>query len=304
MRVLVTGAAGILGRVAVTTLRAAGHDAVPAVHRVLGPFADDDALVHLDLTDPLMTDAVVREARPDWILHCAAYTNVDGAETDEAAAFALNRDGTHHLVAAADAHAARVVALGTDYVFGGRQPLGAAPRPWLPDDPVAPRGIYARSKRAGEEAVLASHGAHALVRTSWLFGEGGRNFLDTIVDRARSGQPLAVVDDQRGSPTYAPDLARGLTKLMEAGASGVYHAANAGECTWYDLACEAVRAAGLPDTPVGRTTTAALGRPAPRPAYSVLDTTTFTRVTGEAMPDWRDAVRRYFAAQVGRPSTS
>ena len=159
----------------------------------------------------------------------------------------------------------------------------------MEDSPTAPRGVYARTKLAGEEAVRASGARHLIVRSAWLYAPWGKNFVLTILKAAREGRALRVVDDQRGSPTYAPDLARAILDLVEAGAEGTVHAVNSGEATWFDLAAEAVRFAGL-SVPLARVTTAEFPRPAPRPAYSVLSTAKLEDRLGRPMRPWREAL--------------
>jgi dTDP-4-dehydrorhamnose reductase len=288
MRLLVTGARGLLG-----------HDLL----RTLAVFPerfDVFAVDHqaLDVTDRDAVRKMVDDGRPDWIVHLAAYTNVDGAESDVETAFRVNRDGTRSVVAAAEPVGARVLYLSTDYVFDGHRTDGV---PYREEDVTAPEGAYARSKRAGEEAILDARGLHVIVRTSWLYGAGGKNFVDTVLTRALAGQPLAVVTDQIGSPTYAADLSAALVRVLEAKVpGGVLHAANRGFCSWYDLARETLTLAGLNPDAVAPTTTDALGRPAPRPRWSALDTSRLTRLTGYEPPQWQDAVRRYVAERPER----
>jgi dTDP-4-dehydrorhamnose reductase len=281
VRVLVTGARGMLGQAMMPALAAAGHDA-----RGLD-------LPELDVTRPDLVRDAARDVRPDWVFHLAAFTRVDDCETRRDEAFRVNGDGSRNVALAAVEAGAALMAISTDYVFDG-----AATRPYLEADPARPQTVYGASKWAGEQAVRAACPRHAIVRTSWLFGPGGANFVDTILARARAGAELRVVDDQRGSPTFTHDLVQGLLRLAERGVTGTFHCTNAGECTWYDLAAYAVSRAGL-DVPVARTDTASFPRPAKRPAYSVLDNEAFERTTGWRMPPWRDAVDRHLALAVG-----
>jgi dTDP-4-dehydrorhamnose reductase len=279
VKVVVTGASGMLGRDLVRCCAEAGHATVPL------------ARSDLDVTDEARTRARVRDADPDVVFHCAAFTAVDAAESDEGAALRVNADGALYVARAAAEAGARMVYLSSDYVFDGR-----SARPYRVDDTPAPLNAYGRTKLAGE---LAVRGRDALVvRTSWLFGAGGRNFVATVLDRARAGEPLRVVDDQVGSPTWTADLAAMLIALVEAGAApGVYHAANAGAASWFELASEAIRLAGL-DAPITPVPTSAVQRPAARPAYSVLDCITTYAVSGPARP-WRDALAAAIAAGLG-----
>jgi dTDP-4-dehydrorhamnose reductase len=278
VKVLVTGANGMLGRALTTALERAGHG-------VLG-LARADA----DITVAGALEPALRAFRPDWVANLAAFTRVDDCESRPDLAIAANTTGARRVAESAAAAGAAVLAISTDYVFAGD-----AARPYREDDATGPRSVYGRSKLAGEQAVREAAARHAIVRTAWLFGAGGANFIDTILRRARAGEPLRVVDDQRGSPTWTADLAQGLLRLLEKGAHGTFHCTSRGDCTWHELAVHATRRAGL-EVAIERTTTESLGRPAPRPRYSVLDLEKFERTTGWHMPDWRDAVDRYLAA--------
>jgi dTDP-4-dehydrorhamnose reductase len=228
--------------------------------------------------------------RPDWIFHLAAFTRVDECETRVDHAHLVNGLGARNTAQAAAEAGAAVIALSTDYVFPGD-----ATRPYREYDPVGPRSVYGASKLAGEQAVREVNPRHIIVRAAWLYGRGGTNFVDSILARARKGEPLAVVDDQRGSPTSATDLAEALVKLAVAGQHGTFHCTNAGDCTWHDLAVHALARAGLA-APVARIDSATLARAAPRPTYSVLSNLMFEHVTGHRMAHWQDAVDRYLGA--------
>lgn len=275
MRIAVTGARGMLARALVPALARAGHEVV----------APDEA--EADVTKPDRLRAAFAGARPDWFAHLAAFTRVDDCESRPEHARLVNRDGSRHVAELARESGAGILALSTDYVFDGR-----GTRPYREDDPAAPQSVYGRSKWEGEEAVRAAQPRHLIVRTAWLYGQGGPNFVDTILRKARAGESLKVVDDQRGSPTSTVDLAEGLVRLLATGRTGTFHCTNSGDCTWYDLAAHVLARAGL-TTPLARTNTAGVPRPAPRPAYSVLDPGRFEAATGWRMPEWRDAVDRY-----------
>jgi dTDP-4-dehydrorhamnose reductase len=278
VRVLVTGAAGMLGRAVMPALAAAGHE-------VRG-----GDLPEMDVTRLEVIAAAAAESRPDWVVHLAAFTKVDECESRRDEAFRANGLGARNAALAANGCGAALLAISTDYVFDG-----TARAPYGEQDAAAPVSAYGASKWAGEQAVRAVTPRHVIVRTSWLFGPDGPNFVDTILARARAGQGLRVVDDQRGSPPFSRDLAQGLLRLMAAGEFGTYHCTNSGDCTWYDLAAHALACAGL-DVPLERTDTASFPRPAWRPAYSVLANTRFETVTGWRMPPWQDAVRRHLEA--------
>jgi dTDP-4-dehydrorhamnose reductase len=288
MKVWVTGARGMLGREIGAELDRRGV-----------AWAGTDAEV--DIADPAAVAAQLAETTATHVINCAAYTRVDDAEQDRAAAFRTNAVGPEVLGRAALASGAVLVHVSTDYVFGG-----GGERPHVETDTPAPRGVYAESKWEGEMrlAALAAPRLGYVVRTSWLFGAGGNNFVTTILDRMVSQAEIRVVDDQRGRPTYAPDLARAALDLAGVGRpegaapTGTYHFANGGEASWFELACRVreralalgwtLRAAAVDPIP-----TAALPRPAPRPAYSVLDTTRITRALGRPPRHWHDALDEY-----------
>jgi dTDP-4-dehydrorhamnose reductase len=268
MRLLVTGAAGMLGTDVVAA--AAGHDVVAL------------ARADLDITDADAVRAMVRDVRPTAIINCAAWTNVDLAESEEAQATLINGDGAGHLAAAAAEAGAHIVHVSTDYVFDG-----TATSPYPEDAPVGPIGAYGRSKLAGEVAVAAAAPSdHAIVRTAWVFGPHGKNFVDTMLRLAADRDELTVVADQLGCPTYTGHLAPALVRVAEERTHGVLHVAGGGSCTWWELACATFERAGLRRT-VHKGTTAGFNAPAPRPAYSVLGS---TRSDAPVLPAWQDGL--------------
>jgi dTDP-4-dehydrorhamnose reductase len=278
VRLLVTGCNGQLGR--------ALHGAGPARgHEVVGV-----DLPELDITDPAAVRGAVARIRPDAIVNCAAYTAVDAAEADEARALAVNGGAVAGLAAVADEAGALLVQISTDFVFDG-----ASKHPYREDDPPHPLSAYGRTKLAGERgAELARR--HLIVRTAWLFGDGA-NFVEAIHRQLDAGaSELRVVGDQRGCPTYAVDLAGALLRLLEAGASGVVHVVNQGQASWFEFAVEIVRQLGAA-AEVVPISTADAARPAPRPAYSVLDASRFRGIVGADLPPWQDALARRLAAE-------
>jgi dTDP-4-dehydrorhamnose reductase len=242
------------------------------------------ALAHaeLDVTDRSAVDRVVGEARPDVVVNCAAFTDVDGAESHEEIATLLNGEAAGYLAAAAPA----IVHPSTDYVFDGSKRT-----PYVESDRTGPRSAYGRSKLAGEHAVVGANPRHIIVRTSWLFGAGGRNFVDTMLGLARERDELNVVDDQVGCPTYAGHLAGALVELAAGGRYGIHHITGDGACSWFDFAREIFHQAEL-DARVVPCTTAEFPRPAPRPAYSVLGS---ERPDPIRLPDWREGLAAYLA---------
>jgi dTDP-4-dehydrorhamnose reductase len=274
MRLLVTGAAGMLGRDVVAAAGDAGHEAVAL------------ARADLDITDAAAVRAAVLAARAAAVVNCAAWTDVDRAESAEADATAVNGDGAGHLAGAAAEAGALLVHVSSDYVFDGR-----ASEPYEEDAPTAPQGAYGRSKLAGELAVAAAGGRSAIVRTAWVFGPHGKNFVDTMRRLGAEREEIAVVDDQVGCPTYTGHLAPALLEIAERGLTGVLHVAGGGRCTWFDLAEATFAEAGI-DCRVKPQSTADLGRPAPRPAFSVLRS---TRADAPALPAWRDGLKAHLA---------
>jgi dTDP-4-dehydrorhamnose reductase len=271
MRVLVTGAGGRVGSELGSRL---AHHEVHALARADLDVADRDAV-----------SAVVGELQPDAVISCAAWTDVDGCESDPDRAMTVNALGPRHLAVAAARAGAHLVHLSTDYVFPGDKD-----GPYHEWDDTGPLSVYGRSKLGGEIEIARHATSWTIIRTSWVIGHVGRDFVDTILERAESGAPLAVVTDQRGCPTYAPDLAATVARLTVGRHQGIFHVTNAEPCTWWDLACHAVELAGMDPGIVGRTTTAEFPRPARRPANSVLAN---TALAGSGLPrlrPWREAL--------------
>ncbi|MEV6942925.1 dTDP-4-dehydrorhamnose reductase [Streptomyces sp. NPDC051172] len=282
---LITGAGGMLGKDLLARLAA---DGVPSVALTRGD---------LDITDPEAVHEAVAEHEPDVVVNCAAWTAVDDAETQEAEALRINGDGPRHLAAACAKTGARLLQVSTDYVFAGD---GASP--YAEDAPTAPRSAYGRTKLAGEQAVLtALPDAGHVVRTAWLYGAGGGNFVRTMIKLEGVKDTLDVVDDQRGQPTWTVDLADRLVRLGQSALAGtapagIYHGTSGGETTWYGLTREIFRLLGADPERVRPTTSAAFVRPAPRPAYSVLGHDRWAAAGIEPIRDWREALHEAFPA--------
>jgi dTDP-4-dehydrorhamnose reductase len=276
MRVLIVGAAGQLG-----------SEVAPLLPHAEVLAADSKTL---DVVDRDRVEQVVGEFGPDLVVNCSAFTDVDGAESRFDDALAVNALGVRHLAVAASRAGAHLVHVSTDYVFDGTKV--DAYDEW---DPPAPVSGYGRSKAAGELELARHATSWTLVRTAWVFGRRGRNFVDTILTRARAGDPLRVVDDQRGSPTYAPDLAEALVRLGGGRRQGIFHVTNQGSCTWHELACEAVRLAGLDPSVVATMRSSELDRPAPRPENSVLANSALRLAGDPLLRSWQDAL----AAKLG-----
>ena len=276
MRVLVIGAAGMLGQDLLAAAEAAGHE----------PAGWD--LPEVDITDAAALHESVAALAPDAIVNCAAWTDVDGAEEHEARATEINGAGAGNVAAAATAAGALVVQLSTDYSFDG-----TASAPYTESSPVSALGAYGRSKLAGEIAVAGAGGDFAIVRSAWLFGAHGKNFVDTMLRLGAERDEVAVVDDQVGCPTYTGHLAPALVEIAERRLTGVLHVAGAGSCSWYELAVAAFERTGT-DCAVRRQSSAQLGRAAPRPAFSVLRS---ERADAPLLPPWQDGLAAHLAAR-------
>jgi dTDP-4-dehydrorhamnose reductase len=272
MKVMILGATGLLGQ---ALMREWSGD------EVTGLSSRD-----VDIRDAQQVQRVLDNARPDWIVLAAAYADVDGCESHQDLAFAVNRDGALNVAKAARQTGGKLIFLSSDYVFDGKKTS-----PYEVDDSRNPQSVYGRSKAEAELSLLEVLPECCIARTSWLFGRGGKCFPDTILKLAATRPALDVVNDQHGSPTYTVDLARAIVELCCKGASGIVHVTNAGECTWFEFAREIVRGAGLA-TEVRPVSSQQMARPAPRPAYSVLSPASLQRY-GIAMPDWHDALQRY-----------
>lgn len=271
MRILVTGAGGMLATDVCAVL--SEHD-LTAVTRA-----------QLDIENASAVASAV--AGHDVVINTAAYTRVDDAETHEAAAFGVNARGAENLAHASRATGARLIHISTDYVFNGR-----ATTPYAEDTPRDPVSAYGRTKAAGEELVVAAYAdGSAIVRTAWLYGIHGPNFVDTMLRLAGERETLQVVDDQRGQPTWSLDLARQIDVLIDAGVpAGIFHGTNAGETTWFGLARRVFELSGLDPERIQPTDSSSFVRPAPRPAYSVLGHDAWTHVGMKPMRDWNLAL--------------
>ena len=279
MKWLVTGAAGQLGTHLLELLDGAD---------VVGVTRAD-----LDITDGDAVDALVRDTRPDVVVNAAAYTAVDAAEEAEADAFAGNELGPRLLAEALARRGGRLVHVSTDYVFAGD-----ATRPYEPDDPTGPRTVYGRSKLAGEQAVRAALPGSHVVRTAWVYGGPSANFVDTMIKLEQSRETVDVVNDQLGSPTWVRDLAAALIALGSTDVPGaVLHYVNSGQASWFDLAREVFRLVGADPERVHPVSSAQFPRPAPRPAWSVLGTTSWTNLDLPAPRSWQAALREALAAR-------
>ncbi len=272
MKILVTGANGQLGR----EIARQGTE-----HNLF--LTDQDTL---NITDGAAVTNCIRQLKPDVVVHCAAYTNVDGAESDPDGAFRVNVVGSQNLAAGCLEAGARLVYVSTDYVFDGLNK-----EPYREFDAVNPQTVYGLTKLQGEQIVRQILGRHYIVRTAWLYGDGN-NFVRTMLRLASQNQPLRVVADQIGTPTSTTDLARTIYKLINSDSYGTYHAACQGQCSWYEFATEIFRQRGL-NVKVVPVATAEFTRPAKRPQYSVLDNYMLRMTIGDPMRAWTEALQEW-----------
>lgn len=293
-RLAIVGARGMLARM-VAELVPVGWDVVGLSHP------------HFDLTDPSSSMNVLCEIRPDIIINCAAYTDVDGAESNEALAFSVNASGPGNLARAAKEINATLVHVSSDYVFSGDKKV-----PYYESDPPCPLSVYGKSKLLGEQAIIGSGlERFFIVRASWLYGPGGKNFVETIIRLAQQREELRIVADQIGSPTYTADLAQAIFNLLALQATrakegrigdplyGIYHYSNEGQCSWHQFANEIVSFLKKGDGPVKAKRVLPINTtdyplPAPRPSYSVMSKEKYRMLTGTEVPAWQDALGRYF----------
>jgi dTDP-4-dehydrorhamnose reductase len=272
MKVLILGATGLLGKALVREW--IGDEVLAMGSR------------DVDIRDSAKVREIVEKAGPDWVVLAAAYTDVDGCESHRELALSVNRDGAVNVAESARQAGARLIFLSSDYVFNGKKTS-----PYEVDDKRNPQSVYGHSKAEAEINLLEILPHCCIARTSWVFGVDGRSFPDTILRLAANRPALDVVNDQRGCPTYTVDLARAIIQLCRKDASGIVHATNAGDCSWFEFAQEIITGAGLA-TQVRPVSSQQMARPAPRPAYSVLSATSLRRY-GIEMPGWKDALGRY-----------
>ncbi|MGO9571590.1 MAG: dTDP-4-dehydrorhamnose reductase [Desulfomonilaceae bacterium] len=274
---LVAGSKGMLGTDLVRLLQGRGTPTV----------ALDVDEMDIRIADSVMSAFAKYE--PGVVINVAAYTDVDGCESRPEEAFSINAQGPKNLAKASQDAGSFLMHLSTDYVFDGTKRA-----PYVEEDPINPLGVYGRSKAEGESFIRELlPERHCIVRTQWLFGLHGKNFVEAILSQAQQKDVLRVVSDQRGTPTYVPDLAAALIKLCDLASRGTLHVTNSGEATWHEFAGKILELAGLESVRVEPMTTEELGRPAPRPAYSVMDNSRFIGLTGLGLRNWEDALEAY-----------
>lgn len=280
-RILVIGAKGMLGRDLVEVLRSSLRS-----DELFGWDIDE-----IDITEENETATKIESLQPKMVINVAAYTDVDGCELHEEKAFAINAEGMRHVALGAKRCGAKAVYLSTDYIFDGKKG-----KPYLEDDPPHPMNVYGRSKLKGEQYVQELVKDALVVRTQWLYGKYGNNFVASILRQAREKEVLSVVNDQIGSPTYTVDLSKAISLLIQREARGIFHVANSNLCTWYDYAQRILTLSGIKGVKVLPISSKELNRPAPRPSYSALDTQKLKREAGMTLRPWFEALKDYLSA--------
>jgi dTDP-4-dehydrorhamnose reductase len=276
MKVLVTGGKGQLGTDVTEVLRSHGHEVYSYTRE------------ELDITNHEQVQSSIAGISPEVVIHTAAYTKVDLAEQEVDLAYRVNAIGTRNVAVAAEKAGAKLVYISTDYVFDGKASV-----PYNEYHPTSPLGVYGKSKLAGEQFVQQLSSRFFILRTSWVYGKHGQNFVKTMLQLAEERSELNVVHDQVGSPTYTVDLANFIAEIIKTELYGVYHTSNTGYCSWYEFAREIFRAANLSHIKVNPVTTAEFPRPAPRPAYSVMDHMAIRLNGVDDLPDWKDALQAF-----------
>lgn len=275
MKVLVTGVKGQLGYDVVKELERRGMEAVGV------------DIEEMDITDAASVSAVIKEAAPDAVIHCAAYTAVDAAEDNEEICRKVNADGPRNIAKVCKELDIKMIQISTDYVFNGE-----GERPWEPDDKCEPQSVYGLTKYEGEQAVQEELDKFFIVRIAWVFGINGKNFVKTMLNLAKTRDTLTVVNDQFGSPTYTYDLAKLLVDMIQTDKYGIYHATNEGICSWYEFACAIFKEAGI-EMNVLPVTSAEYAAKAKRPENSRMSKEKLTEQGFEKLPAWQDALKRY-----------
>jgi len=279
-KLLVVGAKGMLGR-----------DLTGILH---SSFSKDEIIgwdiEEMDIQKEDESVTKIENLRPEIVIHIAAYTDVDGCELDKERAFVVNAEGTRHVALAASKCHAKMVYLSTDYVFDGEKR-----EPYLENDSPHPLNVYGHSKLKGEQYVQEWVKDSLIIRTQWLYGPFGKNFVDSILRQAREKGALSIVNDQIGSPTYTADLAKAISGLIRLDARGIFHVANSDLCTWYTFGRAILKLSGVNRVKVVPISSKELGRPAARPSYSVLNCQKFEKETGLTMRPWSEALKDYLS---------
>ena len=280
MKALVLGARGMLGQDLVKIL-APEYEIIPW------------DLAEIDITREKETLEKIVKVHPQVIINCAAYTNVDQCETHRDQAFLVNAEGTKHVALASYTVKARFVHLSTDYVFDGTASI-----PYREDNSPNPMSVYGQSKLQGEIYVRQIGGDHLIIRTAWLYGPRGKNFVEAILSQAAEGKQIRVVNDQQGSPTFTRDLSQAIKRLLPITEQGIFHLTNSGSCTWFEFALHILEESGFKGNEVRPISSKELGRPAKRPAYSILDNSRYEQISENKMRSWQEALKEYFNSRI------
>jgi dTDP-4-dehydrorhamnose reductase len=277
MKVLILGARGMLGK-----------DLVPILsveNQGLGRDIDD-----FDITDRKRVQEEIEALHPEVVVNAAAYTDVDGCESGRELAFSVNAEGARNIALACAKTQARMIHLSTDYIFNGDSGI-----PYREEELPSPLNVYGASKLQGERYIQETLRNYLIIRTEWLYGRHGKNFVDTILIKAGQQKELRVVDDQRGAPPFTKDLSLAVSKLIRIEARGILNVTNSGSCTWFEFARQILREKGLNHVQVVPISSAELARPARRPAYSVMDCRRYELLTGRKMRSWEEALKEYLS---------
>lgn len=274
MKILITGSNGMLGHDLIEVLKD-NHELILTTSKTL------------DLTDKDQVFEVICDAEPDVVINSAAYTDVDGCEENHDLAYAVNGEGVKNLALACREVDCALVHISTDYIFNGKND-----RPWVEDDEIGPISVYGKSKLKGEEAILEILDRYFIVRTAWLYGINGKNFPKTMLELAKNHSEITVVYDEVGTPTYTPDLACGISELIETDYYGIYHLTNSGSCSWCEFARYIFEVAGR-DVKVVPVTASEFARPAPRPSYSVLENRNWVEKGFKPLRSYKEAIKEY-----------
>lgn len=274
MKILIVGSNGMLGHDLQKALKN-NHELILTTSKTL------------DITDERQVMDVICENKPDIVINSAAYTDVDGCEENQDVAYAVNGQGVRNLALACKEIDCPLVHISTDYVFNGKND-----KPWVEDDEIGPISIYGKSKRKGEEAILEILDKYFIVRTAWLYGINGKNFPKTMLELGKNHSEITVVYDEVGTPTYTPDLAYGISQLIESNLYGIYHLTNSGSCSWCEFARYIFEVADM-DVKVIPVTASEFARPAPRPSYSVLENKNWVKNGFKPLRSYKEAIKEY-----------
>lgn len=285
---MVLGAQGMLGKDLVPILSAENH----VFDRDIGDF---------DITDQKRVQKEIEALHPQIVINAAAYTDVDGCESKRELAFSVNSEGPRNVAMGCIAAKAKMIHLSTDYVFDGSSKI-----PYREEDPPAPLNVYGSSKLQGERNIQETLKDYLIIRTAWLYGRHGKNFVDTILWQSGQQNELRVVNDQRGTPTFTKDLSSAIKRLIRTEARGILHITNSGSCTWFEFARQILQEESHPnrDIQVIPISSGELARPARRPAYSVLNCGRYEQLTGSRMRPWEEALKEYFTLPGPSPSSA